>query len=486
MAITNRFFDRKHFLFVINLFIVIVCTCGFVLPQSNRNKKPLWIPSPPNAPGYYNGLGQSTFYKSSDLTYKRALANAIEDLSYQIYSEIGGKTEDSIIEKGGLNKESFKSIVTITTKNCTKGFQIQDRWNNSVNGEWWIWIRLSIQDYEDQLAREMDMYKNRVFQDLRNFDNLQAQAVFERSIGYLLSGLYHSRFFIGQPQTIEYPIYSGIFIDLEETIKERTYNFCRNFDLETEGIPREVVGGVPASQRVICRLTYLSVGRNGKIPIKNLPLRITSTTMDTIIYTDGDGIAPVLIGTPPSKKSFYTFTILIDFNSIQFDKIGAENPLKVDLNRLIGLSPLKVEIPVRRVKIFINSNETIDNLTVSDGRQFVKNALQESLSTMINASCVNSEIEADYLININVSVQYFQTVSAGTKVIYCFIANLSGTVNSPRTNTVLYTFQLAPSPKEFGQTRSQAANNAHLLAAKLMGSEIISQIICFISTREFE
>jgi len=115
-------------------------------------EKPLWIENYPYNSDYYIGIGYST--KSNDDYENEARNNAINEIASQIEINISSETIHKLIEKNGRIDELLKKQIQTSTKQSLESVEIVDKYEN--NNEYWIYCRLSKEEYKKQKQIELN------------------------------------------------------------------------------------------------------------------------------------------------------------------------------------------------------------------------------------------------------------------------------------------------------------------------------------------
>ena len=473
---------------ILSFFTFINCGPKIIKPQlATISGEPQWIKAPPRDEAYYYGVGFSEFQNNRQQTRENSIVNAVNEIALQLCTEIETQYTDSVIEQSGLEKSSFKKYLKVSTKAKVKAWQIISTWSNPIDGKFYTLARLSKKILAEQKYKETQAIQTILFNDLSNADINIANNEVRPALSNLLSGLYHIKLLFGEPLVAEYPAYSGIKINMEAALSERLRNILNNIYLYTIEKPGTLIGGLSSKENTVIKCFYHS--DFGKVAdLSNIPLNVkfegSHNLRDTTIMTDKFGLATFTIGkTNPFAKAL-AIRISIDFQNIHFDKFdNAELPL-VDFSKIVQSPIESIEIPVRPIKFFLTSRESIDGNIVPTSNQLTSISLQDGLVQSINATFVDSKNKADYLIDLVVDIKYYSSQVFGKNKLITYQAIPSLTIKSPVTEEIIFTFFIKPPIKEFGTNNDEASERTSRLTALKAKSDMVKQILKYFDVQE--
>lgn len=476
---------------------IIICIYGFMFlvffscgsgisTADSLAGKPNWVPSPKPNPLFLYGIGVADFNKDAQTTIDQSRVNAVSDLAYQISSSITSSVADTMIEKNGWRKESFKQCIQLSTEQYIKNWEIVDRWENPVNGQVWTWIRLGKEQYEIQKKEEFERIKSIALKNLRAIDNNIVYSNSSEVVSSLLSGLYHTRFFYTESVEVEFPKYSGIKINLDDAIRQRTSDFLKNISLITIAKPEIIIGGLDSGLRIAVKAAYITSPGKEK-PFSELPIQfkiLDENLVEKTILTDKEGIAICPIKYISPFITNLEIRVSINFNQIHFEKENEGFSADIDFNKLLHSPTETLRIPVRPPKFLLNTKEKIQGRDISRDRRYVSTAIQETLTDEMNAQFVYHRSEADYVINLTVDSKFGGREKAKSGWLYFYYADTRVALVTPDDGTELYSFYLEPRSKEYGRNDSEAADRTLRKAAAMAKKYITPNLVKYFNLQE--
>ena len=480
---------KKEFLPIVlySLFILNIYHCGSTVNTVDSSaQQPSWVPSPKPNPMYIYGVGVADFTHDKQTTIDKSRTNAVSDLAYQISSTITSSISDTTIEKNGWIKESFEQFVQLSTKEYIENWEMVDRWENPVNGRVWTWIRLSREQYESQKKEEEKKVISRTLNYLKSFDNAIAHSDPSSALRYLLSGMYTSRFLFSDNVEVEYPKYSGIKVDLNDAIQERSNKFFKNIYIVTTAKPDIIIGGINSGLKLVVKSVYISAAGK-EIPFKNIPIQfkiMDQTPVEVNIISDDEGIAVCPFNLTSPFITELEIQVSINVDKIDIDKVNENIKEDIEISRVVKCPIEITRIPVRPPKFFLNSKEKIKGYEVSRDKSFVSTAIQESLADAMNGQFTKLRSDADYVINLTVNSKFSSRERVKSDWLYYYYAETRVSIAKPNDGTELYSFYLEPPPKEYGRNDREAADRTLRKAAVLVKKEITPNIVNYFKMQE--
>jgi len=473
---------------ILSFFAFINCGPQIIRPQlATISDKPQWIKTLPRDEAYYYGVGFSEYQNNEQQTRENSIVNAVNEIALQLYTDIETQYTDSVIEQFGWEISSFKKYLKVSTKAKVKEWEIVSTWRNPIDGEFYTLARLSKKILEEQKNKERQTIQTILFNDLSNADINIANNEVKSALSNLLSGLYHIKLLFGESLVVEYPAYSGIKVNIEPALSERLRNILNNIYLYTIEKPGTLIGGLSSKENTVIKCFYHSdFGEDADL--SNIPLIVrfegTHGFRDTTIMTDKFGLAAFTIGkTNPFAKSL-AISVSIDFQNIYFDKFDNTELPSVDFSMIVQSPVESIQIPVRPIKFFLISRESIDGNIVPTSKQLTSISLQDGLVQSINATFVDSKIKADYLIDLVVDVRYYSSKEIGKNKLITYQAIPSFTIKSPITEEKLFTFFIEPPIKEFGTNNDESSERTLRLTALKAKSDMVKQILRYFYVQE--
>ena len=450
-----------------------------------ESKKPSWINSPQPDTLHFYGVGIAEYTKNDQITRDLSIQKAVNQISLQISTMITSSLTDSVWQEEGWIGESFEQVVKMSTKNFIKDWEIVDHWNNTSNGAISTLARLNKKKYYKQVLDQNERFKNIAYRNLQTLDMQFAQKHYNNILSEIVSGLYHTRLLFGEKALTEYPRYSGISIDIAETIKERANKFFDKIILIIKEQPPELVGGINSSQKIVVEAIFLNGNR--QYPLPNLPLLFNFESKEIpsqSIHTDVKGRAVYYFGKAPSFIQYANVKIGIDLNDISFEQGDKEFPAEIDYNRLLPSLKVTATIPVRRLKFYMLARERIKGYDVPEYQRFVSTAIKEALTDSLNASFVPYQTEADFIINTTVNAVYSSVIERNGERLFIYRATAKIDLMKPDRSEMLYSFHLKELPREAGLSESLAAENALRKTAIIAKKEIVEQLLEYLKKGE--
>lgn len=353
---------------------------------SQDNKKPGWIINRPIDNEYFIGIGQSNTYE--DNFRKKALDQAIEEISAQINVKIESETYSKNIERDSEVDNYFENIIHSRTKNQLKNIEIYANWSDK--DFYWVYCRLSKKQYYENIRLER---KKKAEMSLQYFKTAKQNNLDNNIADEILN--YFKAFktieeYIDEPVLIEY---EGENINLVNKIKTSLDNTMNNIIISTDNDEYIINPGK------IKTITIKVYNKFNNKPIRNLPVIIKNVYGKAEFkenYISGEGGKINLIIKPGnylSKKN--VIQISIDIQSIYEN---TKSPLLKAFIKNIYSPKKNISLNIKTPKIFIKSSEYNFNnkITPSIVEKEIKRSFIKKGYTF-----VDEPEEADYSINIS-------------------------------------------------------------------------------------
>jgi hypothetical protein len=378
-------------LFILLLIICRSCSSGPKITQP-VTPRPDWVNSRPIIPGYYIGIGAALKTHNIHQYQQTAKQNALSDLAGEISVSISSNSVLHAFESKLGFREDFSSTIQARTQEELEGFDIVDTWED--NDYYWVYYRLSAARHREiketrknnAVRLSLGLFENAV--DNREKGNLRM------SIVQMINSMEAIKNYFDEPLPAEFrnkniQLGNEIFNELTATIAQ------------LEIMPGQSPIGVKRGQDVPGSLLRFQVINQATGPVSDFPLLAAYSerpVRNNRNRTGSDGFAHFGIDVVRSVKSFETFTVRPDIESILAE--ATTDPMMRRLVNRFTLPEGIVRINISRpVIMLIAAENNIDTeyrgATLRES--FRKKALEEGYTIGDNPAIT------DYIVRITAS-----------------------------------------------------------------------------------
>jgi hypothetical protein len=371
-----------NFIKKIIVLIILVLVSVFLASA----EKPLWIENYPYNSDYYIGIGYST--KSNDDYENEARNNAIGEIASQIEINISSETIHKLIEKNGRIDELLKKQIQTSTKQSLEHVEIVDKHEN--NNEYWIYCRLSKEEYKKQKQIELNKAINNSLDLFARARESEKENSISNALSQYIESLKPIEKYLNEPLEVKF---SNQNILLFNEIYTSIQDILNNISLNPQKIQYNAKMGNPLKESIIVDANY------NITKISNLPIKFS--------FIKGSGELGLNSKTDSSGKIFCRIDKITSPDKIQIVKAEIDimnlypkynqSPVIVAVVESFKFPITKVIINVEGITVFIqytekNFGRKLDSPTIEP-------ILKEKLSDY-GFSFVNDISEADIIIEL--------------------------------------------------------------------------------------
>jgi hypothetical protein len=313
---------------VILYLLVFLAACS---PKSRQvqapvpEPRPAWVQQRPVQPGYYLGIGVARKINGGFEHMEQAKKNAFNDLVSQIQVTVQANSIQSQLERNRVFTDEFRSFTRLSSNVAIEDYELVDSWQNEQ--EYWIYYRLSINDFQRQrerrmqkaMAQSLDAYE-RAGEAARSGDLLSAYDFYFRALDAIKAH-------VGDPLTYEADGRQRFLgNDLIEAINKLSRDIAIRVNVQS--IKGKL--GQPVNQEIL--ITVAHPRENGE-PVTNFPLNIRFLQgAGTIIgnrSTDLAGVCRIRIANITARDALQEIVIEPDLASLSTNNKEREAWLRV-------------------------------------------------------------------------------------------------------------------------------------------------------------
>ncbi|MCK4311188.1 MAG: LPP20 family lipoprotein [Candidatus Cloacimonetes bacterium] len=348
------------------------------------SEKPLWTENYPYNSDYYIGIGVST--KSNDDYENEARNNAINEIASQIKINISSETIHKLIEKNGRIDELLKKQIQTSTKQSLEHVEIVDKHEN--NNEYWVYCRLSKEEYKKQKQIELDKAINNSLDLFTRARKSEKENSISKALSQYIESLKPIEKYLNEPLEVKF---SNQNILLFNEIYTSIQDILNKISLNPQKTQYNAKIGNPLKESIIIDANY------NITKISNLPIKFS--------FIKGSGELGLNYRTDSSGKIVCRIDKITSFDKIQIVKAEIDimnlypkynqSPVIVAVVESFKIPITKVIINVEGITVFIQYREK--NFGKEVDSPVIEPILKEKLSDY-GFSFVKDIIEADIMI----------------------------------------------------------------------------------------
>ena len=390
----------KNLRTLVNYSMVILMLVGCSAQQSMAKRRPpKWVKERPITPEYYVGI--AVVKKDANQTSYMQLAKnqALQDLCSEISISISANSVLKQFENNISFTEEFESNVRTSLVQNLEGYELAGSWDNKKGNEYWVYYRLSKNEYElrkrlklNKAKKVAQTYFEQAKQAEEQLDIFQALNYYAKSIDAIKNHLDEDL--------------SVMTFDGRMNLGTSIYNAIQNIFQRTNIQPakKAIKLEISTSKKEPILVKASWQGENGEEIIPQLPLYIDFSKGEGVltnqISTDEFGYASAQLSKVTSRQKLQEIQVGLDLSSILDPE--SEN---YELHKMFftpeSAPKGKIIINVERLKAYLNFNEKIFG-EVSK-RQILKNSLKKELSENF-FSFTDDKKQAKVILNIDTNV----------------------------------------------------------------------------------
>lgn len=363
-----------------NVIIILVLVSVFLASA----EKPLWIENYPYNSDYYIGIGYST--KSNDDYENEARNNAINEIASQIEISISSETIHKLIEKNGRIDELLKKQIQTSTKQSLESVEIVDKHEN--NNEYWIYCRLSKEEYKRQKQIELNKAVNNSLDLFARARESEKENSISNALSQYIESLKPIEKYLNEPLEVKF---NNQNILLFNEIYTSIQDILNNISLNPHKTQYNAKMGNPLKESIIIDANY------NNVKISNLPIQFSfikgSGELGLNSNTDNSGKIVCRIDKITSPDKIQIVKAEIDIMNL-YPKYN-QSPVIVAVVESFKIPITKVIINVEGITVYIRYTEK--NFGKEVNSPAIEPILKERLSDY-GFSFVKDIIEADIMI----------------------------------------------------------------------------------------
>ncbi|MDO9577759.1 MAG: LPP20 family lipoprotein [Candidatus Cloacimonadales bacterium] len=249
-------------MYILRKTIVTVALIILIAEFLTSIEKPLWIENYPYNSDYYIGIGYSM--KHINDYENEAKNNAITEIASQIEINISSETIHNLIEKNGRIDELLKKQIQTSTKQNLENVEIVDKYEN--NNEFWIYCRLSKEEYKKQKQIELNKAVNNSLDLFARARISEKENSISKALSQYIESLKPIEKYLNEPLEVK-------FYDQNILLFNEIYNSIQDIlnkiSLNTQKTQYNAKMGTPINESILIYVTYNTT------EISNLPIKFS-------------------------------------------------------------------------------------------------------------------------------------------------------------------------------------------------------------------
>ncbi len=377
--------------------------------------RPDWVVKRPLPEDYYVGIGSVTTDGAAGDSRQAAKNEALSDLASEISVTISA---ESFLQKMEVDEEftqEYRSLVRTATLQKLEGYEIVDTWQG--DGEFWVYCRLSRQEYEAQRLAARRKAEALALDHFTRAAAAASEGSYGAALKLYLQALGALEDHLGETSRVKF---QGREVFLSNEIFASLNQVLDAVELEPRPASLAVQHGRPLKQgfavRAICR-----AAEGQSRPVTDLPLRFSFLKGEGQLLeeavTGRDGEASGTLSRIESRESLQILAAEVDLARLAGRETSS--PLLKTLLRSLQAPATRILLNVTGALVYMEVDES------SQGQALDVPIVEPTIKKALVAqgfAFVASPAEADYLVKIRAEAR------AGTQItgsmVSCF-ADLS-------------------------------------------------------------
>ncbi len=378
--------------------LLIMVSCS-PYSSSAKRRPPNWVKERPISSEYYIGI--AVVNKDANQTSYMQLAKnqALQDLASEISINISSNSVLHQFENNTSFKEEFEADVRTSIVQELEGYEMISSWTNKKAKEYWVYYRLSKNQYALLKRIKLNKAKKLSQSYLEEGKQLEKQLDLFQALNYYAKSLDAIKNHLDEDLSV-------MTFDGNVNLGTDIYNSIQNIFNRTQLIPEKkgIKLQISTSQKepILVKADWL--GNDGAQSIKQLPLQFKFVKGEGVlnqnVATDQFGYAASQLSKVTSRQKLQEIEVSLDLSSI-LDETN-EN---YELNKLFftpeSAPKSKIILTVERLKAYLNFSEKI--FGEDSKRGILKNNLKKELSENF-FSFTNDKKQAKVILDINTNV----------------------------------------------------------------------------------
>ncbi|MBL4561060.1 MAG: LPP20 family lipoprotein [Labilibaculum sp.] len=364
-----------------------------------KRRPPQWVKVRPVSSEYY--IGVAVVKKDANETSYMQLAKnqALQDLCSEISISISSNSVIHQFEDNTSFKEEFKADIRTSLAQDLEGYEMVSSWNNKKGGEYWVYYRLSKNQYA--LLKRIKLNKAKKLSQTYFEEGKQ----YEKQLDLFQALNYYAKSLDAIKNHLDEDL-SVMTFDGKINLGTGLYNSIQNIFKRTQLSPdkKMIHLEISTSQKEPILVKAVWLADEGEKIIPQLPLNLKFTKGEGIlnekVSTDQFGYGASQLSKVTSRQKLQEITVSLDLSSIL-----NENNENYELNKLFftpeSAPKSKIILNVERLKAFMNFSEKI--FGEDSKRGILKNNLKKELSENF-FSFTNDKDQAKVILDINTNV----------------------------------------------------------------------------------
>ena len=442
------------------------------LIANDSTQEPYWVKSIDSDQNFIFGVGSSDYYQNPDLTMGRARANAIEMIGQQIQVTVRSSIKDSVWEEAGINQSTFNKVVeSIVESIDISNIKIIDTWVEKPDNRAWCYMRLDITEYERVRQKQRTNAQQIISAHLSEGDYQFLKTDYSSALIEFFTAYYYSRFLLGEYDRMEYPDFSGEYINLDTELSKRINGIFDHLEFNIIEQPSEIKAWDSRSVKLKIKAQF-NYNRSKNLIRSPIVIKIDKSDQPiAFAYTNNYGVAEYWINTIDYDTKNFSIMAQLELDSLKIDRNKINRLLDLSISNQYQPPFLVIDIPVKPLELYMASNESIDGRTVRLSEKFVTKAIEDGFTSSNGFVFVKDEVVADYTIKLDVNCD-FQGMA---KDFFWYNTNISIEIKQNEGSIVFS--NVYPPIKGFGLSLENGGKVALQKAGVITRNEIVPEVI---------
>lgn len=358
-------------------FLLLIISCGTTTSTIKENSNvvesnsqmPSWIIQTPKDNYSYIGIGSAKKVDGSIDHIQTATNSALNMIASKIEISISSNVVNSLIEKGDIIEEEFRSKIRAKTQMDLEGYELVDSWENQ--SIFYVYYKLSKQRYETIKKKKRDEAIQLALDNRLTATNNLTKNNYEDAIKYYIKSLEAIESYLSE--TLEANV-DGEDVYLGNYLYKKLQDVFSDINLiaENKNITAEL--GQPLESAI-----FKIQNDNGE-NIEDFPIIFSFIRGNAEFIPTGKsnvfGKCKVSISKIKSTKDLQTIEAKYDVSKL----LNTESIILNKLLTTLSIPSARITINVKKPIIYIDSKEMINENVVNIAR--IEPVVKEKLSSM--------------------------------------------------------------------------------------------------------
>lgn len=381
---------RRIFTYLLLITLTGLSSCAVLKNGSKSSEpKPSWALQRPQTDVYYVGIGSANKSGLSPNAYHQNAKNAaLNDLSSEISVNISSSSVISTLETDYNLSENYQRTIKASSDKNLEGYETVDTWEGDEY--YWIYIRLSKMDYQQQMAEKKLAAINKAKDKYLQARDIRTENQIYEAIHMYIDAFSDLSEYLAESTSTRI---DGKPVDLGTAIYRDLVNTFNEITISAPVNPISVTSGKSINPDL---LTMQVSNKEGKA-LPNLPFNLSFTgsgLIDNRLTTNRDGELQPALNKIYSNNQREKLSVELDMLSLS--RLTRDIFIRT-LVKKIPPPGYTLDIRILSPRIYVESRE--NSLGRQSESKVLYNAIMQAMAEN-NMRISDSQADADFIIRV--------------------------------------------------------------------------------------